>query len=83
MKLYVQRVFIMDDAEQFLPPYLRFVKGVIVPTICPNVSREILQQDDRVTPIRNAVTKRVLTMLGDMAKKTPSNIKNLDNWRSS
>ncbi|NCF33699.1 MAG: molecular chaperone HtpG [Proteobacteria bacterium] len=70
LKLYVQRVFIMDDAEQFLPLYLRFVKGVIDSNDLPlNVSREILQQDDRVTSIRSAVTKRVLTMLGDMAKK--------------
>jgi len=53
--------FIMDDAEQFLPLYLRFVKGVIDSNDLPlNVSREILQQDDRVTSIRNAVTKRVL-----------------------
>ena len=52
--------------------YLRFVKGVIDSNDLPlNVSREILQQDDRVTSIRNAVTKRVLTMLGDMAKKKP------------
>ena len=72
LKLYVQRVFIMDDAEQFLPLYLRFVKGVIDSNDLPlNVSREILQQDDRVTSIRNAVTKRVLTMLADMAKKKP------------
>ena len=76
LKLYVQRVFIMDDAEQFLPLYLRFVKGVIDSNDLPlNVSREILQQDERVTSIRNAVTKRVLTMLGDMAKKNLSNIR--------
>ena len=72
LKLYVQRVFIMDDAEQFLPLYLRFVKGVIDSNDLPlNVSREILQQDDRVTSIRNAVTKRVLSMLEDMAKTDP------------
>jgi molecular chaperone HtpG len=72
LKLYVQRVFIMDDAEQFLPLYLRFVKGVIDSNDLPlNVSREILQQDDRVTSIRNAVTKRVLSMLEDMSKKDP------------
>ena len=72
LKLYVQRVFIMDDADQFLPLYLRFVKGVIDSNDLPlNVSREILQQDERVTSIRNAVTKRVLSMLGDMAKKEP------------
>ena len=70
LKLYVQRVFIMDDADQFLPLYLRFVKGVIDSNDLPlNVSREILQQDERVTTIRNAVTKRVLSMLEDMAKK--------------
>ena len=73
LKLYVQRVFIMDDADQFLPLYLRFVKGVIDSNDLPlNVSREILQQDERVTSIRNAVTKRVLSMLEDMAKKEPA-----------
>ena len=72
LKLYVQRVFIMDDADQFLPLYLRFVKGVIDSNDLPlNVSREILQQDERVTSIRNAVTKRVLSMLETMAKKEP------------
>lgn len=72
LKLYVQRVFIMDDAEQFLPLYLRFIKGVVDCNDLPlNVSREILQQDDRVTSIRNALTKRVLSMLETMAKKEP------------
>jgi molecular chaperone HtpG len=72
LKLYVQRVFIMDEAEQFLPLYLRFVKGVIDSNDLPlNVSREILQQDDRVTSIRNALTKRVLSMLETMASKEP------------
>ncbi len=72
LKLYVQRVFIMDDAEQFLPLYLRFIKGVVDSNDLPlNVSREILQQDDRVTSIRNALTKRVLSMLDSMAKKEP------------
>lgn len=72
LKLYVQRVFIMDDAEQFLPLYLRFVKGVIDSNDLPlNVSREILQEDDRVTTIKNALTKRVLNMLDNMAKKEP------------
>lgn len=72
LKLYVQRVFILDQAEQFLPLYLRFVKGVVDSNDLPlNVSREILQEDERVTSIRNALTKRVLTMLGDLAKKTP------------
>ncbi|MGA1370580.1 MAG: molecular chaperone HtpG [Pseudomonadales bacterium] len=70
LKLYVQRVFIMDEAEQFLPLYLRFVKGVVDSNDLPlNVSREILQQDDRVTTIRNALTKRVLAMLQSMADK--------------
>ena len=72
LKLYVQRVFIMDEAEQFLPLYLRFIKGVIDSNDLPlNVSREILQQDERVTSIRNALTKRVLSMLEAMAKKEP------------
>lgn len=72
LKLYVQRVFIMDDAEQFLPLYLRFIKGVVDSNDLPlNVSREILQQDDRVTSIKAALTKRVLGMLETMAKKEP------------
>ena len=72
LKLYVQRVFIMDEAEQFLPLYLRFVKGVVDSNDLPlNVSREILQQDDRVTTIKNALTKRVLSMLSTMADKEP------------
>lgn len=70
LKLYVQRTFIMDDAEQFLPLYLRFVKGVVDSSDLPlNVSREILQQDSTVDAMRNAVTKRVLDMLGKLAKK--------------
>ncbi|MEM8767341.1 MAG: molecular chaperone HtpG [Pseudomonadota bacterium] len=72
LKLYVQRVFIMDEAEQFLPLYLRFIKGVVDSNDLPlNVSREILQQDERVTSIRNALTKRALSMLETMAKKSP------------
>jgi molecular chaperone HtpG len=68
VKLYVQRVFIMDDAEQFLPLYLRFVKGVVDSSDLPlNVSREILQQDDKVQTIRSALTKRVLDMLAKLA----------------
>ena len=72
LKLYVQRVFIMDEAEQFLPLYLRFVKGIVDSNDLPlNVSREILQEDDRVTSIRNALTKRVLNMLETLANKQP------------
>jgi molecular chaperone HtpG len=69
LKLYVQRTFIMDDAEQFLPLYLRFVKGVVDSNDLPlNVSREILQQDASVDSMRSALTKRVLDMLGKLAK---------------
>jgi molecular chaperone HtpG len=69
LKLYVQRVFIMDDAEQFLPLYLRFVKGVIDSSDLPlNVSRELLQQNPDLTAMRGALTKRVLDMLGKLAK---------------
>ncbi|QJW57218.1 Chaperone protein HtpG [Serratia plymuthica] len=69
LKLYVQRVFIMDDAEQFMPNYLRFVRGLIDSNDLPlNVSREILQ-DSRVTQnLRGALTKRVLQMLEKLAK---------------
>jgi len=70
LKLYVQRVFIMDDAEQFLPLYLRFAKGVIDSNdLSLNVSREILQNDSTVESIRTAMTKRVLDMLSKLAKK--------------
>ncbi|MEM6604202.1 MAG: molecular chaperone HtpG [Pseudomonadota bacterium] len=69
VKLYVQRTFIMDDAEQFLPLYLRFVRGVLDSNdLSLNVSREILQQDKTVDSLRSALTKRVLDMLGKMAK---------------
>jgi molecular chaperone HtpG len=69
LKLYVRRVFIMDDAEQFLPLYLRFVKGVVDSSDLPlNVSRELLQQEPEVEAIRNGMTKRVLDMLTRMAK---------------
>jgi len=69
LKLYVQRVFIMDDAEQFLPLYLRFVKGVVDSADLPlNVSRELLQQNPDLTAMRSALTKRVLDMLGKLAK---------------
>lgn len=69
LKLYVRRVFIMDDAEQFLPQYLRFVKGVVDSSDLPlNVSRELLQQDPEVDAIRGGLTKRVLDMLAKLAK---------------
>jgi molecular chaperone HtpG len=68
IKLYVKRVFIMDDAEQLLPTYLRFVKGVIDSADLPlNVSREILQESRDVKAIREGSTKRVLSMLEDLA----------------
>ncbi|WP_334119850.1 molecular chaperone HtpG [Limnobacter sp.] len=68
IKLYVKRVFIMDDAEQLLPPYLRFVKGVIDSADLPlNVSREILQESRDVKAIREGSVKKVLGLLEDMA----------------
>jgi molecular chaperone HtpG len=72
LKLYVQRVFIMDDAEQFLPLYLRFVKGVLDSNdLSLNVSREILQQDKQVDSLRSALVKRVLDTLDKLAKNEP------------
>ena len=68
IKLYVKRVFIMDDAEQLMPTYLRFVSGVIDSADLPlNVSREILQESRDVKAIRESSTKRVLGMLEDLA----------------
>jgi len=68
LKLYVKRVFIMDDAEALLPNYLRFVKGVVDSADLPlNVSREILQESRDVKAIREGCTKRVLSMLEDLA----------------
>lgn len=70
VKLYVRRVFIMDDAEQFLPLYLRFVKGVVDSADLPlNVSRELLQQDESIEAMRGALTRRVLDMLAKLAKE--------------
>ncbi|MCF7354376.1 molecular chaperone HtpG [Vibrio sp. CK2-1] len=70
LKLYVQRVFIMDDAEQFMPSYLRFVKGLIDSNDLPlNVSREILQDNKITQSLRSACTKRVLGMLEKMANR--------------
>ncbi|WP_148254233.1 molecular chaperone HtpG [Aidingimonas lacisalsi] len=69
LKLYVQRVFIMDDAEQFLPLYLRFIKGVIdTKDLSLNVSRELLQQDPQVDKLKSALTKRALDMLKKLSK---------------
>jgi molecular chaperone HtpG len=70
LKLYVKRVFIMDDAEQFLPLYLRFVRGIVDSNDLPlNISREILQHSDVTASIRSGVVKRVLEMLESMAEK--------------
>ena len=70
LKLYVQRVFIMDDAEQFMPTYLRFVKGVLDTNDLPlNLSREILQDNKVTAQLRKACTKRVLGMLSKLAKE--------------
>jgi len=72
VKLYVRRVFIMDDAEQFLPLYLRFVKGVVDSSDLPlNVSRELLQQEPEVEAIRSGLTRRVLDTLARLAKEEP------------
>jgi molecular chaperone HtpG len=80
LKLYVRRVFIMDDAEQFLPLYLRFIKGVIDSNDLPlNISRELLQQDHEVEAMRSALTRRALEMLAKLAKDEPD--KYLQFWR--
>jgi molecular chaperone HtpG len=72
IKLYVRRVFIMDNAEQLMPAYLRFVRGIIDSSDLPlNVSREILQQSGDVAVMRNASVKRVLGLLEDLATKEP------------
>ena len=72
LKLYVRRVFIMDDAEQFLPMYLRFMRGVVDSNDLPlNVSRELLQQDSEVEAMRGALTKRALDLLARLAKDEP------------
>ena len=76
IKLYVRRVFIMDDAQDLLPPYLRFVRGIIDSTDLPlNVSREILQQSRDVQAIKAASTKRVLGLLDDLTAKQPDKYK--------
>ncbi len=72
LKLYVRRTFILDDAEQFLPLYLRFVKGIVDSNDLPlNVSRELLQESKEVDSIKTALTKRVLDMLDKMIKRNP------------
>jgi len=72
LKLYVRRVFIMDDAEQFLPLYLRFIKGVVDSSDLPlNISRELLQQDPEVEAIRSGLTKRVLDLLARLSRDEP------------
>ena len=72
LKLYVQRVFVMDQAESFLPLYLRFIKGVIDSNdLSLNVSREILQKDPIIDSMKTALTKRVLDMLEKLAKNEP------------
>lgn len=76
VKLYVKRVFIMDDAEQLLPMYLRFVRGVIDSSDLPlNVSREILQESRDVRAIRDGSTRSVLSMLEDLAENRPEDYK--------
>ncbi|WP_397474963.1 molecular chaperone HtpG [Pusillimonas sp.] len=72
VKLYVKRVFIMDDAEQLLPNYLRFVRGVIDSADLPlNVSREILQESRDVKAIREGSAKRILSLIEDLAQNQP------------
>ncbi len=72
LKLYVRRVFILDDAEQFLPSYLRFVKGIIDSSDLPlNVSREMLQDDAAIESIRSAISRRILDLLAKLAKDEP------------
>jgi len=73
LKLYVKRVFIMDDAEQFLPLYLRFIRGVVDSgDLSLNVSRELLQQDAVVEAMKSALTKRVLDMLDKLSRDDPA-----------
>jgi molecular chaperone HtpG len=72
LKLYVKRVFIMDDAEQFLPLYLRFIKGVLDSADLPlNVSRELLQKDPEVEAMKGALTRRALDLTAKLAKDEP------------
>ena len=74
VKLYVRKVFIMDDAEQLMPRYLRFIRGVIDCDSLPlNVSREILQQSKQISAIKSGAVKKVLGLLEQMAKNEPDN----------
>ncbi len=74
IKLYVKRVFIMDNAEQFLPRYLRFVRGIVDSSDLPlNISREILQSNKQVDSIKSGLTNRVLSLLEDLAKNNIEN----------
>ena len=76
VKLYVRRVFIMDEAQALLPTYLRFVKGVVDSADLPlNVSRELLQESRAVKAIREGCTKRVLSMIEDLATNEPEKFK--------
>lgn len=80
IKLYVKRVFIMEDAEKLMPQYLRFVRGVIDSSDLPlNVSREILQDSRDVTAIKNGSVKKVLGLLEDLAKNKPEEYANF--WK--
>ncbi|WP_191485176.1 molecular chaperone HtpG [Pseudomonas sp. FEN] len=81
LKLYVQRVFVMDQAESFLPLYLRFIKGVVDSNdLSLNVSREILQKDPIIDSMKSALTKRVLDMLEKLAKNEPEQYKGF--WKN-
>lgn len=81
LKLYVQRVFVMDQAESFLPLYLRFIKGVVDSNdLSLNVSREILQKDPIIDSMKSALTKRVLDMLEKLAKSEPEQYKGF--WKN-
>ena len=81
VKLYVKRVFIMDDAEQLLPPYLRFVKGVVDSDDLPlNISREILQRNKTIDAIRSGCVKKVLDLLKRLASKEPEKYQTF--WRT-
>ena len=80
VKLYVRRVFIMDDAEQFLPLYLRFIKGVIDSGDLPlNVSRELLQESPEIESMRSALARRVLELLAKLASDEPEKYQNFWN----